>query len=142
MPPRGRAARLLVASGAGVEQVCAHLLMAPPSGDSTLVDTLRSAARRARATAAPGSAVQYLERALREPPPAHVRAGVLAELGYAEAVTGRAAAVEHLESAIASTENAGKGAELRLAFGRALHHGGRLAEACDAFRQGLDELPH
>jgi DNA-binding CsgD family transcriptional regulator len=136
-----RAARLLITSGAGVEQVCAHLLLSPPRGDATVVDTLRSAARRARATAAPGSAVQYLERALREPPPAHVRASVLAELGYAEAVTGRAKAVEHLESAIASTENAGQRAELRLAFGRALHHGGRLAEACDAFRQGLDELP-
>jgi DNA-binding CsgD family transcriptional regulator len=136
-----RAAGLLITSGAGVEQACAHLLLSRPSGDATVVDTLRSAARRARARAAPGSAVQYLERALREPPPAHARAGVLAELGYAAAVTGRAKAVEHLESAIASTENAGQRAELRLAFGRALHHGGRLAEACDAFRQGLNELP-
>ena len=31
-------------------------------------------------------------------------------------------------------------AELLLAFARALHHDGRLAEACDAFRRGLDEL--
>src|SRR5919112_235503 len=141
MPPRGRAARLLVASGAGVEQVCAHLLMAPPSGDATVVDTLRFAARRAPATAAPGSAIQYLEPALRESPPAYARAGVLAELGYAEAVAGRAEAVEHLESAIASTDDARQRAELLLAFGRALHHGGRLAEACEAFRRALDELP-
>jgi DNA-binding CsgD family transcriptional regulator len=137
----GRAARLLAASGVGVEQVCAHLLLSPPSGDATVVDTLRSAARRARATAAPGSAIQYLERALEEPPSADARAGVLAELGYAEAVTGRAEAVEHLESAIASAEDAGQRAELRLAFGRALHHGGRLVEACEAFRRGLEELP-
>jgi DNA-binding CsgD family transcriptional regulator len=136
-----RAARLLITSGAGVEQVCAHLLLSTPRGDAAVVDTLRSAAWRARATAAPGSAIQYLERALREPPPAHARTAVLAELGYAEAVTGRAEAVEHLESAIASAENAGQRAELQLAFGRALHHGGRLVEACEAFRRGLAELP-
>jgi DNA-binding CsgD family transcriptional regulator len=102
---------------------------------------LRSAARRARVTAAPGSAIQYLERALREPPPPHARAAVLAELGSAEAVIGRAEAVEHLESAIASTADAGQRVELRLAFGRALHHGGRLVEACDTFLRGLAELP-
>jgi predicted ATPase len=43
-----RAARLLLASVAGGEQVCAHLLLSPPSGDATVVDALRSAARRAR----------------------------------------------------------------------------------------------
>jgi DNA-binding CsgD family transcriptional regulator len=135
-----RAARLLSASGAGPEQVCAHLLLCPSSGDAAVVETLRSAARRALAKAAPASAVRYLERALREPPPAEARAAVLAELGQAEAVAGRAGAVEHLESAIELAASAAKRAELLLAFGRALHHGGRLVEACDAFRWGLDEL--
>jgi tetratricopeptide (TPR) repeat protein len=104
-----------------------------------VVETLRSAARRALAKAAPASAVRYLERALREPPPAEARAAVLAELGHAEAVAGRTEAAEHLESAI-ELASAAQRAELLLAFGRALHHGGRLVEACDAFRRGLDML--
>ena len=135
-----RAARLLTASGAGLERVCAHVLLSASSGDAAVVQTLRSAARRALAKAAPGSAVQYLERALREPPPADTRAAVLAELGHAEAVAGRSGAVEHLESAIELASSAVQRAELLLAFGRALHHGGRLIEACEAFRRGLDEL--
>jgi DNA-binding CsgD family transcriptional regulator len=135
-----RAARLLTASGAGLERVCAHVLLSASSGDAAVVQTLRSAARRALAKAAPGSAVQYLERALREPPPADTRAAVLAELGHAEAVAGRSGAVEHLESAIELASSAVQRAELLLAFGRALHHGGRLIEACKAFRRGLDEL--
>jgi DNA-binding CsgD family transcriptional regulator len=134
-----RAARLLSASGAGPEQVCAHLLLSPSNGDGAVVETLQSAARRALAKAAPASAVRYLERALREPPPAEARAVVLAELGHAEAVAGRTEAAEHLESAI-ELASAAQRAELLLAFGRALHHGGRLVEACDAFRRGLDML--
>jgi DNA-binding CsgD family transcriptional regulator len=135
-----RAARLLTGQGAGVEQVCAHLLLSPPSGDPTVVQTLRSAAQRALARAAPASAVQYLERALREPPPDDARGAVLAELGRAAAVAGRGEAVEYLESAIRLAGSAVQRAELLLAFGRALHHGGRLPEACDAFHRGLDEL--
>jgi DNA-binding CsgD family transcriptional regulator len=135
-----RAARALTDSGAGAEQVCAHLLLSPSGGDAAVVEALRSAARHALANAAPGSAVQYLERALREPPPADARASVLAELGHAEAVAGRIGAAEHLESAIGLAGNARQRAELLLAFGRAVHHAGRLVEACEAFRRGLDEL--
>jgi DNA-binding CsgD family transcriptional regulator len=135
-----RAARLLTAGGADVEQVCAHLLLAPSSGDGDVVATLRSAAARALEMAAPGSAVEYLARALREPPPTAARAGVLAELGHAEAVAGSSEAVPHLESAIRLAGGAVQRAELLLAFGRALHHAGRLPQACDAFQRGLDEL--
>jgi tetratricopeptide (TPR) repeat protein len=101
---------------------------------------LRSTAGRALETATPDSAVQYLERALREPPPAATGAAVLAELGHAEAVAGRSEAVQHLEAAIRLVDAGVPRAELLLAFARALHHDGRLPEACDAFGRGLDEL--
>jgi DNA-binding CsgD family transcriptional regulator len=135
-----RAARLCTAWGAAPEQVCAHLMLSPSGGDADVVETLRSAAGRALETATPDSAVQYLERALRERPPAATRAAVLAELGHAEAVAGRSEAVQHLEEAIRLVDAGTPRAELLLAFARALHHNGRLPEACDAFRRGLDEL--
>jgi DNA-binding CsgD family transcriptional regulator len=137
----GRAARLLAAEGAPDEQVSAHLLASVPTGDAAVVAILRSAARRALAQGVPPSAVAYLERALREPPPPADRAGVLAALGRAEAVAGRPEAVGHLEAAVALAAEPAERAALLLAFGRALHHGGRLDEAGEAFRRGLEEAP-
>jgi DNA-binding CsgD family transcriptional regulator len=143
-PMRGdthrRAARLLSVAGAADEQVCAHLVVASPTGDGRVVERLRAAARGALAHGAPGSAVEYLERALREPPATETRPAVLAELGHAEATAGRAEAIAHLEAAIALVERAQERARLLLEFGRALHHSGRLTDACAAFRRGLDEL--
>jgi len=142
--PRGdahrRAAQLLSAAGAAGEQVCAHLLEASAAGDEGVVATLRATARRALEQGAPASAVEYLRRALREPPPGRARAAVLAELGQAEATAGRAEAIAHLESAIALVGDARERARLLLEFGRALHHSGRLTDACEAFRRGVDEL--
>ena len=135
-----RAARLCTDAGAPVERVGAHLLLSPSGGDAEVVETLRSAAGRALEAATPDSAVQYLERALREPPPPVTRAAVLAELGHAEAVAGRSGAVQHLEAAMRLVGAGIPRAELLLAFARALHHDGRLGEACEAFRRGLDEL--
>jgi DNA-binding CsgD family transcriptional regulator len=143
-PVRGdthrRAAQLLIAAGAADEQVCAHLLEASPASDEDVVERMRATARQALAHGAPGSAVEYLRRALREPPSAQARPALLAELGHAEATAGRAEAITHLEAAIALVDHAPERARLRLEFGRALHHGGRLTEACAAFRRGLDEL--
>jgi len=85
--------------------------------------------------------VRYLERALREPPAAHERAGVLADLGRAEAAAGRpAAAVSHLEAATALVPAPRERAALLLEFGRVLHDAGRLTDASASFRRGLREL--
>ena len=135
-----RAADLLVKDGAPTERVCAHLLRTPPSGTATVVEHLRVAARHALAMGVPTSAVTYLERAWREPPSSDQRSGVLAELGRAEAVTGRPSAVRHLEEAVALTDDPLERARLLLAFGRSQHHLGRLDEACVAFEQGLNEV--
>jgi DNA-binding CsgD family transcriptional regulator len=135
-----RAAQLLATAGAADEQVCAHLLEASPADDEDVVERLRANARRALAHGAPASAVEYLRRALCEPPPDRTRPAVLAELGHAEATAGGADAIAHLEAAIALVDDPRERARLLLEFGRALHHSGRLTDACAAFRRGLDEL--
>jgi DNA-binding CsgD family transcriptional regulator len=135
-----RAAHLLAAAGAPAERVAAHLLRSPPAGDADVVDVLRAAARHAMAQGVPGSAVEYLERVLREPPPARQRPGVLAELGRAEAAAGRPEAGSHLGAAIELMYEPRERAELLLEFGRVLHDSGRLAEACASFRRGLHTL--
>jgi DNA-binding CsgD family transcriptional regulator len=113
--------------------LAAALAQVDPAASGVAVDELVR-------TATPDSAVQYLKRALREPPPAATRAVVLAELGHVEAVAGRSEAVQHLEAAIQLVDTGIPRAALLLAFARALHHDGRLSEACEAFRRGLDEL--
>jgi DNA-binding CsgD family transcriptional regulator len=135
-----RAARLLAEMGAASERVSAHLLESPAAGDKVVVDVLRASARRASAQGVPGSAVSYLERALREPPADTERAAVLSELARAEAAAGRPGAVSHLEAAIALVAAPQQRAALLLELGRALHDGGRLAEAGACFRRGLEEI--
>ncbi|MBE8516867.1 AAA family ATPase [Amycolatopsis sp. H6(2020)] len=146
LPPRRRAqlhrqaAALLAGAGAADECVSAHLLESPPAEDGEVVATLRATARRAFARGAPASAVRYLDRALREPPPAAVRPELLAELGRAEGATGGQEAVAHLTEAIDLTGDARTRATLLLELSRLLHDRGRLDEACEACLRGRAEL--
>lgn len=134
------AARLLYGEGEGVERVAAHLLLGRAQGDPWVVERLRAAAREARASAAPQSAVRYLERALDEPPPRAERATVLGELGSAEAALARPAAVEHLAAAMAAATEPRHRAELALELGRAYDGRGQHGRAAEAFETGLGEL--
>lgn len=68
------------------EAIAAHLLCSPPAADPETVTTLRSAAHKALAAGSAASAGRLLERALAEPPPADVRAEVVADLVRAEAL--------------------------------------------------------
>lgn len=78
-----RAARLLSTDGAAADTVAGHLLLSEPAGDSWSVAELRSAAAEALGRGAPVTAVSYLRRALREPPPQPDRLAVRRELGTA-----------------------------------------------------------
>ena len=100
-----------------IERVAAHLLLGHAGADQWAVEQLRAAAREARAAQ---PAVRYLERALAEPPTAELRPEVLAELGAAEAMLGRAAAADHLAQAVAASPDPRRRAELGLQLGRAL----------------------
>lgn len=135
------AARLLYGEGDGVERVAAHLLLGRAQGDPWVVERLRAAAREARASAAPQSAVRYLERAREEPPPRGERAAVLGELGSAEAALGHPAAVEHLAAGIAEATNPRHRAELALELGRTYDARGEHALAAETFENGLHDLP-
>jgi DNA-binding CsgD family transcriptional regulator len=135
-----RAARLMLEAGFSREGVSSHLLEAAPDGDAVLVEYLRATAQRALAQGAPGSAVRYLERALREPPADSARPAVLGELGRAEAAAGLPDAIEHLETAIGLADAPRQRAALLLALGRVLQDGGRVGDAWATFQRGRDEL--
>jgi DNA-binding CsgD family transcriptional regulator len=133
-------ARVLYSEGAGVERVAAHLLLGRAEGNAWVVERLRAAAREARLSAAPQSAVRYLGRALAEPPAREQRAELLGELGAAEAAVGMPEAADHLSQAVAETSEPHRRAELALELGRAHGARGDHAAAARAFEQGLRDL--
>jgi class 3 adenylate cyclase/DNA-binding CsgD family transcriptional regulator len=95
----GRAAELLIARGAAVEQVASHLLETQPAGDARTVEVLAEAARQADERGAPDAAVRLLRRALEEPPTAERRPALQFDLGRAERELGLASARENLRAA-------------------------------------------
>ncbi len=79
-----QAARILQRAGTRADEIAPQLLATDPAADPEVVALLREAARTALEQGAPDAASRHLQRALREPPPADQRAGVLAELGESE----------------------------------------------------------
>jgi DNA-binding CsgD family transcriptional regulator len=71
------AAALLRGRGASPEQVGTQLLATEGRGEKETVEALLEAGNQALASGAPRSAIVYLNRALREPPPTDLRAEVL-----------------------------------------------------------------
>lgn len=134
-----QAAKLL-AGDIAAARVAQHLLAAPATNDSWVVETLREAAVHALVTAAPATAALYLRRALDEPPSPEQKRAVLLELGEAEALAGEPAALERFTDALALIRDASERARTLLRLGWMLHKAGKLVEAADAFRRGLDEL--
>ncbi len=99
-----RTAGLLREAGRPAEEVAAHALVLPPSGQAWAVDALEVSARIAIRRGAPENAVSYLRRALAEAPPPKRAADLVLQLGMAEALANDPqAAAEHLRSAYDST---------------------------------------
>ncbi len=135
-----RAARLLAEGGAPLPRVAAHLMVAEPARDSWALDVLRSAARAASASGAPGSAVSYLERALRESPPSALCAELLLELAEARLQAGLPGAVGCIREALDLYDDPRRRAEISLTLGRALFSQGEFPAAREAIRDGLVDL--
>lgn len=135
-----QAAHLLHSEGAAPERIAAHLLLSHRRGDPWVVERLRAAAGEARARAVPRSAVQYLRRALEEPPGDSVRVDVLAELGIAEAAAGLPEAADRFAQAISATDEPLRRARLALERGRCLDSQGHHEQAASAYDAGLAEL--
>jgi DNA-binding CsgD family transcriptional regulator/tetratricopeptide (TPR) repeat protein len=134
------AARLLDSRGSDVERVAAHLLRAPRGADRWVVETLRRAARAARAAGVPESTVSYLRRAVDEPPDGGHRPETVFELGQAEAAMGDPEAEVHFEEAAVLSPTPRERAAVLGELGRTLYTRGQLRDAADAFDRGIGVL--
>lgn len=134
----GAAGRVLAEAGADAEGVAAQLLEAEPEGDEWVVVRLQDTARRALEAGAPSAAVEMLERALVEPPPAPRRSQVLSALGFAEARE-TLAGTDRMREALAVAGDPHERAEIGLVLGRTLGLAGRHTDAVDALEQALLE---
>jgi len=134
------AARLLASEGADAQRVAAHLRLCQPAGDPEAVVLLRLAARAALARGASTEAIADLRRALQEPPAAELRAELLLELGVAERHANDAAAVEHLELAVAASTDHRERCEALRELSMALLTLGRMGESVDAADRAVQAL--
>jgi DNA-binding CsgD family transcriptional regulator len=135
-----RAARLLDDEEAPAEEIAVHLLAVPPSGDAVVAGILCSAAAAALAAGAPESAVEYLDRALAEPPPAPAQVAILRQLGAAEASLQRPAGAEHLRAALSLSSQPSERAEISRELAVPLMHSGRMGDAVDLLERAIGEL--
>ncbi|HEY1276682.1 MAG TPA: AAA family ATPase [Thermoleophilaceae bacterium] len=133
-----RAAELLRDSDAVTDQIAAQLLHAPRRGEPWVAELLAEAGHAAKRRGAAESAVAYLARAVEEPPPEGARAELLLELGLAESLVSRGAAVDHLRGALELLEDPARRAlaahELArlLLFSEAPEHGLEVARRAAA----------
>lgn len=136
-----RAAELLDAARAPVEQVAGHLLHGPSRGTDWVVDRLVQAAVEATRKGAADSAVTYLRRALIEPPAPDRHAEVLSALGLAELLVDGPAAAGHLRAAYTQFVDPAERAGVAFPLARALHFTGASDEAVQVLRETAAELP-
>jgi DNA-binding CsgD family transcriptional regulator len=135
-----RAAEILAAAGAPPERAAGHLLQVAPAGDAGVVRALRIAADRALASGAYTTAVDYLRRALAEPPEGEERFDVLLELGVAERRMGAPDAVGRLEAAMHAAAEPTRRARAGLEYGRTLFYANRLVDAITVLSEASDAL--
>ena len=135
----GHAARLLGARGADPQRVAVQLLQSEPAGDQWVVDRLRLAAAGALSEGARDPAVGFLRRALAEPPAEAMRVAVLRELARAEGLAGSAAAIGHLEQALAFAEAPREHADVGLELVFMLFRHGQMAAAVELSHRILEE---
>jgi DNA-binding CsgD family transcriptional regulator len=135
-----RAAEILATAGAPPERAAGHLLQVAPAGDHDVVRALRIAADRALASRAYTTAVDYLRRALAEPPDGEERFEVLLELGLAERRIGAPEAVSRLEAAMQAATEPTRRARAGLEYGRTLYYANRLADAITVLSEASDAL--
>jgi DNA-binding CsgD family transcriptional regulator len=135
-----RAAELLLEGGRSADEVAAHLLATDPAGDPVVVGALREAGTRALSRGAPSATVDYLRRALQEPPRPDESSGLRALLGSAELRLGDPRAIGDLQQALAEAGDRGEGGQHALTLGRALMFAGRGREAVSVLGEAADAV--
>lgn len=126
-----KAAALLREEGAKADEVAHHLLDAPRAGSRETVSALRRAATAAVAGGAPEAAVNYLLRALAEPPSPDVQSGLRYELGVAGWLAGRdpGALIEDLRAGLNGAWSPSERAVRAIALARAIASTGDVPAA-------------
>jgi DNA-binding CsgD family transcriptional regulator len=134
------AARLLSASDTPIDPVAGHLLHAPPTGKEWVVALLRTAAAEARARGAPEAATEYLERALREPPPEASLLELRAELGTALLEAADDRGIDELLAVRAASNDPARRAQLSTVLATSLAMRGRVQDAASLLEESIAEL--
>ena len=134
---RRRVARQWAQTADGVEIAAGHLLAVPPGGEEWIAPFLLEAAHVATAEGRHEDALLRLERAVQEPAPAELRAGLLAELGDALERTGRPGAAAAFRQALSIAVD-GERPAIHLRLGRSLYGAGDYRAAALEFERGLD----
>jgi DNA-binding CsgD family transcriptional regulator len=135
------AALLLEEQPGSEERVAQHLLASAPAADAWSVDRLVEAARTASCAGAPESAVNYLVRALAEPPRQDRRSSILLALGIAELRAGLPDWRSHLEGAVESASDDETRVDAAIVLGVALsraHCPDDAVEVLDRTKASLD----
>ena len=135
-----RAAGVLDSLGASPEASAAHLLRAPPAGESGRLALLRNAADSALGRGAPAAAADYLRRALDEAPRDADRRALLGALGRAEVQGGDPAGIEDLKRALDLGGDLRERGGLVRVMGLGLAQSARFPEAIEAFEALAREL--
>ena len=134
-----RAAEMLMGGGVSAAQVAVHVLRSGRGLEGAL-DVLLTAGRTALAQGAPQVGASYFRRALEEPLDAERRAGLLIELGTAEAQAGDAGAVEHLSAGLRGAHDPERRVEAALALAHMLAAAERMAESVAILTELGDDL--
>ena len=133
-----RAARVLHAEGARVDEVASHLLATEPDGDPWVLEQLLTAARRALAEGANEGAIPYLRRALGQELERGGRARLLLELGTVEARLSSPSVVTVLEEAVELADDPQTRGVAAFELGRALVMSLRFKDGMAVFEQGIE----
>ncbi|MGA9859814.1 MAG: AAA family ATPase, partial [Solirubrobacteraceae bacterium] len=135
------AAQLLSAESSAAGRIGAHLLRSRPAAEAWVCEALRHEARGAIGVGDPALAVELLERALAEPPPAEQHGTLLLELAGAQAAAGRPEAIQTFERALGSGGDPERRADAWCELSGLLYASGDFARAATAGARGRAELP-
>ena len=136
-----RAASHFDRAGAPSRVVASHLLFSESAADGHVVTTLRAAARDAVRAGGASAAVQFLQRALAEPPDDEIRPDVLFELGAAEAAQGQESALAHLHESVSAASDPQVRGERALVFAGYAQKAGPVGQAVSVIDEALEQLP-
>jgi DNA-binding CsgD family transcriptional regulator len=125
-----RAARVLAAQGASLDQIIEHLTPAEPTGDQWAVERLRAGGDDALRRGAAAIAVSRLRRALAEGPSRDIEPTLLRELATAEYLAGGAGpAIGHARRALELEPDPRERAQTAFVLRSALVSAGRPGDA-------------